>query len=106
MGPRNQYASRRVSHEDEKRLSGPPLLRALHLGRLQWPGNHRAYACHGADQQRLGIIGRNERDHMLFAELLELPMVGLALDGQTVLALVATYAASHAVFVGTSLSEA
>lgn len=43
---------------------------------------------------------------MLFAELLELPMVGVTLDGQTVLALVAACATSHAVFVGTSLSGA
>lgn len=43
---------------------------------------------------------------MLFAEFLALPKVGVALDGQTVLAVVAAYAASLAVFVGTSLSVA
>lgn len=41
---------------------------------------------------------------MLFAVLLALPMIGGALDGQTVLASVAAYAAILVVFVGTSLS--
>lgn len=43
---------------------------------------------------------------MLFAVLLALPMIGGALDGQTVLAAVAAYAAILVVFVGTSLSVA
>lgn len=40
---------------------------------------------------------------MLFAVLLALPIIGGALDGQTVLASVAAYAAVLVVFVGTSL---
>lgn len=41
---------------------------------------------------------------ILFAVLLALPMIGGALDGKTVLAAVAAYAAILVVFVGTSLS--
>lgn len=41
---------------------------------------------------------------ILFAVLLALPMIGGSLDGQTVLAAVAAYAAILVVFVGTSLS--
>lgn len=43
---------------------------------------------------------------MLFAVLLALPMLGGELDGKTVLASVAAYAAILVVFVGTSLSVA
>lgn len=41
---------------------------------------------------------------MLFAELLVLPLIGVALDGRTVLVSVATYAASLVIFVETILS--
>lgn len=41
---------------------------------------------------------------MLFAVLLALPMIGGALNGQTVLPSVAAYAAILVLFVGTSLS--